>query len=115
MIVYGIPNCDTVAKTRRWLTANDVDFTFQNFKKDGIDKATIASWLNTIEWSALLNKRGTTYRKLSDEQKALLEEQNIELLIEYPSLMKRPVITFDKHVLLGFKEGVIALLEQEVK
>lgn len=112
--LYGIPNCDTVAKSRRWLTANDVDFEFHDFKKQGLDEKTVKAWLKHIDWSLLVNKRGTTYRKLSDAQKAQIEDQNIALLIEQPSLIKRPVWQLKQQVLVGFKEDVQKTLESEI-
>ena len=74
MILYGIKNCDTVKKARRWLDANDVAFDFHDVRADGLDQATIKSWLQNLSWEVLLNKRGTTWRKLEDPRKEQLDE-----------------------------------------
>ncbi len=106
MIVYGIKNCDTVKKARRWLEANDVAFTFHDFRADGLDKDTITSWLQTVSWEVLLNKRGTTWRKLDDPRKESLDEATaVELMLANPTLIKRPVVTIDQDCLVGFKEA----------
>ncbi len=106
MIVYGIKNCDTVKKARRWLDANDVAFDFHDVRADGLDKATIESWLQTVSWEVLLNKRGTTWRKLEDPRKETLDEAiAVELMLANPTLIKRPVVTVDQDCLVGFKEA----------
>jgi arsenate reductase len=106
MIVYGIKNCDTVKKARRWLDANDVTFDFHDFRADGLDQATIESWLQKVSWEVLLNKRGTTWRKLDDPRKDQLDETNaLELMLANPTLIKRPVVTVNDDCLVGFKEA----------
>jgi arsenate reductase len=106
MIVYGIKNCDTVKKTRRWLEANDVDFQFHDFRADGLEQATIESWLENVSWETLLNKRGTTWRKLEDPRKEqLTQEIAVELMLANPTLIKRPVVTNDNNCMVGFKEA----------
>ena len=105
MILYGIKNCDTVKKARRWLEANDVDYNFHDFRADGLDQATIESWLKTVSWEVLLNKRGTTWRKLEDQRKEQLDEAiAVELMLANPTLIKRPVVTANDDCLVGFKE-----------
>lgn len=106
MIVYGIKNCDTVKKARRWLEANDVAYTFHDFRADGLDKDTITSWLQSVSWEVLLNKRGTTWRKLDDPRKESLDEATaVELMLANPTLIKRPVATVDQDCVVGFKEA----------
>jgi arsenate reductase len=106
MIVYGIKNCDTVKKARRWLEANDVAFTFHDFRADGLDQTTIESWLENVSWEVLLNKRGTTWRKLEDPRKdALTQDIAVELMLANPTLIKRPVVTVNNDCLVGFKEA----------
>jgi len=106
MIVYGIKNCDTVKKARRWLEANDVAFDFHDFRADGLDKTTIASWLQKVSWEVLLNKRGTTWRKLEDPRKDNLDESvAVELMLANPTLIKRPVMTVNDDCIVGFKEA----------
>ncbi len=106
MILYGIKNCDTVKKARRWLDANDVAFDFHDFRVDGLDQATIESWLQKVSWEVLLNKRGTTWRKLDDPRKEVINEAiAIELMLSNPTLIKRPVVTVNNDCMVGFKEA----------
>ena len=106
MILYGIKNCDTVKKARRWLDANGVNFQFHDFRVDGLDQATVESWLETVSWETLLNKRGTTWRKLDDPRKEQLDQTiAIELMLANPTLIKRPVITNNSDCMVGFKEA----------
>lgn len=103
--LYGIKNCDTVRKARRWLEANGVDFQFHDFRADGLDEATINAWLTTVSWEVLLNKRGTTWRKLDDRRKEQLDQTTaIELMLENPTLIKRPVLSDNTDCIVGFKE-----------
>ena len=74
MIVYGIKNCDTVKKARQWLASQAIDYQFHDFRQDGLDRQTIENWLQSVDWTVLLNKRGTTWRKLDDPRKAELDE-----------------------------------------
>jgi len=106
MILYGIKNCDTVKKARRWLDANDVAFSFHDFRVDGLEQAMLESWLQYVSWETLLNKRGTTWRKLEDSRKdALTQDIAIELMLANPTLIKRPVVTTENDCLVGFKEA----------
>ena len=106
MILYGIKNCDTVKKARRWLEANDVAFIFHDVRADGLDKATVEAWLQKVSWEILLNKRGTTWRKLEDACKDNINEANaIELMLENPTLIKLPVVTVNDDCIVGFKEA----------
>lgn len=102
--MYGIPNCDTIKKAKTWLTDQGVEFDFHNYKKDGISEDKIRQWLKAVSWEELLNRRGTTWRKLDDSVKDNIDEQSaIQLMIEQPSIIKRPVLETDKKVLVGFK------------
>lgn len=106
MILYGIKNCDTVKKARRWLEANDVDFQFHDFRADGIEQQTIEAWLENVSWEVLLNKRGTTWRKLDDPRKEQLDQTiAIELMLANPTLIKRPVVINNNDCMVGFKEA----------
>lgn len=106
MILYGIKNCDTVKKARRWLEANDIAFQFHDFRVDGLDEKTINHWLTSVSWELLLNKRGTTWRKLDDPRKEQLDQATaIELMLENPTLIKRPVLSDDSDCMVGFKEA----------
>jgi Spx/MgsR family transcriptional regulator len=106
MIVYGIKNCDTVKKARRWLEANDVDFQFHDFRIDGLEQQTIEAWLEKVSWETLLNKRGTTWRKLEDPRKEQLDQHiAVELMLANPTLIKRPVVSNNGDCFVGFKEA----------
>jgi arsenate reductase len=105
MILYGIKNCDTVKKARRWLEANDVAFTFHDFRVEGLDEATIIGWLNTVSWETLLNKRSTSWKQLSDPRKDQLDQAiAIEFMLANPTLIKRPVLCDSAGCMVGFKE-----------
>ncbi|MFK8081809.1 MAG: ArsC family reductase [Granulosicoccus sp.] len=104
--VFGIPNCDTVKKARKWLDANDISYEFHDYKKKGIDKKTLKSWCKELGWDALLNRRGTTWRKLDESDKADVNETRaVDLMVEHTSMIKRPVIAHDGGLLLGFDEA----------
>ena len=106
--IYGIPNCETVRKARKWLDKNDVEHTFHDFKKAGVDRASLERWADRVGWEILLNRRGTTWRKLPDDEKADIErDKAIDLMQEHPSLIKRPVVEKQKgeRVLVGFTES----------
>lgn len=105
MIVYGIKSCDTVKKARRWLDAQAVTYQFHDFRKDGLTRQTIESWLHSVDWTVLLNKRGTTWRKLEDPRKESLDESTaVDLMLENPTLIKRPVVCDDAGCHIGFNE-----------
>lgn len=108
IVVYGIPNCETVKKTRLWLTAHAISYEFHDFKKAGVDRALLSSWLQDVALDLLLNRRGTTWRMLSDEVKAgaLDEECMLKLMVNSPSVIKRPVLVVDDRVqAVGFSEA----------
>jgi arsenate reductase len=105
MKLYGIKNCDTVKKARRWLDTNGVTYTFHDVRADGLDEATLRGWLDTVTWETLLNKRGTTWRQLDDPRKDhLTAVQAIELMLTHPTLIKRPVIETETQCTVGFNE-----------
>ena len=105
--LYGIPNCDTVKKARTWLTAQGHDFDFHDFKKQGLERAVAAAWLDKIDWEVLVNRKGTTWRKLTDERKAGVTDKAsaLELVLELPSVIKRPVLDRDGKFSVGFSES----------
>ena len=106
MILYGISNCDTVRKARKWLSERNVDHQYHDFRKDGLDQQTVKNWLDSVGMDVLLNKRGTTWRKLPEEEKTDLSDQRlIQLLVDNPTLIKRPVLITDQQILVGFKEA----------
>ncbi|NLR39603.1 arsenate reductase [Novosphingobium sp. ERW19] len=104
--VYGIPNCDTVKKARHWLDAHGIAFTFHDYKKQGADPARIADWIAKAGLDKVVNKAGTTYRKLDDAQKAALAGEGAPaVLAENTSVIKRPIVEHPGGLLVGFKEA----------
>ncbi len=110
LTLYGIPNCDTVKKARQWLDANGVAYDFHDYKKAGVPEAALADWVDTLGWEVLLNRRGTTFRKLSDDDKADIDAAKaVRLMIANPSIIKRPVVTtLEGEPLVGFDEAAWA-------
>lgn len=104
MTLYGIKNCDTVKKARRWLEDNGQEFTFHDVRTDGLDKTEVKRWLREAGFEVVVNKRSTTWKQLDDVQKDGLSEANsLDLLLANPTLIKRPVLTINDTVLVGFK------------
>ncbi|MCK9541687.1 MAG: arsenate reductase [Novosphingobium sp.] len=104
--VYGIPNCDTVKKARRWLDANGVAHTFHDYKKEGADAARLARWAGVVGWEMLLNRAGTTFRKLPEaDREGLNEAKAIAIMVANPSAIKRPVVEHPGGLLVGFREA----------
>lgn len=109
--IYGIPNCNTVKKTLNWFTDHQIEFEFHNFKKLGISTAKLDLWSQQVGWEALINKRGTTWKRLDLEQQNSINSKNsaFELMQEKTSVIKRPVIeTGSGAILLGFDESQLA-------
>lgn len=102
--LYGIPNCDTVKKARTWLADNGHEFTFHDFKKQGLDRATVAKWLEQLDWEVLVNRKGMTWRNLTDEQKAAVTDKAsaLDLMLSNPSVIKRPVLDRGGKFSVGF-------------
>ncbi|WP_394778252.1 ArsC family reductase [Undibacterium sp.] len=94
IVLYGIPNCDTVKKARTWLQDQQVEFVFHDFKKNGLERNTVETWLKHVSLDVLINRKGTTWRALSDEQKASAVDTDaaIALMLASPSIIKRPVL-----------------------
>lgn len=102
--VYGIPNCDTVKKARTWLAARGLDYTFHDYKKLGADPARLTAWVAAAGWEKVLNRAGTTFRKLADEDKADLDATKaVAVMAANPSTIKRPVVEYPGGLLVGFK------------
>ena len=109
MILYGIPNCDTMKKARAWLAEHAVEYQFHNYKKSGLDEATLRGWVAQVGWELLLNRRGMMWRKVSDAEKAAINEVSaIRLMLETPSMIKRPVLQHPAGILVGFKPAEYA-------
>ncbi|MEC5160387.1 MULTISPECIES: ArsC family reductase [unclassified Janthinobacterium] len=105
--LYGIPNCDTVKKARVWLADQQQAFTFHDFKKQGLERATVAQWLQHLQWEALVNRKGTTWRNLSEERKAAVVDADsaLELMLESPSVIKRPVLHDGQQFHVAFSDA----------
>lgn len=104
--LYGIPNCDTVKKARTWLDTHGVAYRFHDFRKQGIDATTLESWCAEFGFGKVLNQKGTTWRKLSEDQRSdLTQAKAIRLMQEHPSLIKRPLLDTGKRRVQGFSEA----------
>lgn len=104
--VYGIPNCDTVKKAREWLDAQGIAYTFHDYKKQGADTAKLKQWVAEAGWEKVLNRAGTTFRKLPEEDKADIDGASAVTIMEAnPSCIKRPVVEHSEGLLVGFKEA----------
>ena len=101
--MFGIPNCDTIKKARRWLQAEGIEYQFHDYKKEGVDASLLIRWCAAQGWEVLLNRRGTTWRKLPDDVKeGISEARAIALMVENPSMIRRPVLIFGDYVTVGF-------------
>jgi arsenate reductase (glutaredoxin) len=102
--LYGIPNCDTVKKARVWMDGNGIAYAFHDYKKTGADASRLAVWCDAKGWETLLNRAGTTFKKLPDADKAdLTQAKAIALMLGQPSMIKRPVVEYPGGLLVGFK------------
>lgn len=107
--MYGIPNCDTVKKARVWLEAKGVDYAFHDYKKAGIDRARLEAWVKELGWETVLNRAGTTFRKLPEADKANLDAAKaIDLMLAQPSMIKRPIVDLGGRRIAGFKPDIYA-------
>jgi arsenate reductase len=106
--IYGIPNCDTMKKARAWLESHGIAYAFHDYKTAGIDRARLETWSKKVGWETLLNRAGTTFRKLPELDKQGLDEKKaIALMLAQPSLIKRPVLDLgDGKLLVGFKPDI---------
>ena len=109
LTMYGIPNCDTIKKARKWLEARGVEYEFHDYKKNWIDEARLNRWIGEVGHEVLLNRRGTTWRKLSDEDKADIDDAKAaRLMAAHPSMIKRPLVEGAGDLIVGFDESVHA-------
>ncbi len=103
--IYGIRNCDTMKKARAWLDAHDIEYDFHDYKVSGVSRETLVRWAKVVGWEVLLNRAGTTFRKLPETAKSgLTEARAIHLMLEQPSMIKRPVLEHGKTLVVGFSE-----------
>ncbi len=107
LTLYGIPNCDTVKKARNYLDGRGISYQFHDYKKAGVTAADLERWSKVVGWEKLLNKAGTTFKKLLDADKADIDEAKaIALMVANPSMIKRPVVEGGKTLLVGFSPAV---------
>ncbi|MDX8411968.1 MAG: arsenate reductase [Mariprofundaceae bacterium] len=101
--IYGVPNCDTMKKARAWLAELGIDAVFHNYKKDGVSTQMLSAWCTRLDWEVLLNKRGTSWRRLPESARMDINKgKAIELMAAHPSLIKRPVLDVDGQLHAGF-------------
>lgn len=104
IVVYGIANCDTIKKARAWLKEHGVDYRFHDYKKAGIDADTLHGWVDKVGWEVLLNRRGMMWRKVPQQTRERIDQHSaIALMLETPSIIKRPVLVVGDRVIVGFK------------
>ena len=105
--IYGIKNCDTMKKARAWLDTHRVAYAFHDYKSEGIDKKRLEGWAKSVGWETLLNRAGTTFKKLPENQKeGLTAAKAIALMLEQPSMIKRPVLDLGGKLVVGFKPDI---------
>jgi arsenate reductase (glutaredoxin) len=105
--IYGIKNCDTMKKARAWLETHHVAYDFHDYKAEGIDRKRLEGWAKSVGWETLLNRAGTTFRKLPEKDKdALTQAKAIALMLEQPSMIKRPVLDVGGKLVVGFKPEI---------
>ena len=104
LTLHGIPNCDTIRKARKWLTEHDLDYTFHDYRKDGVPKTALKKWCAELGWEKVLNRRGTTWRKLDEKTKSSINQSKaLQLMQEHPAMIKRPLLVDGDDLILGFK------------
>ncbi len=104
--IYGITHCDTVKKARRWLDGHDIGYDFHDYRKNGLDRELLQSLESALGWDAMLNRRGTTWRKLPDSVKDGIDRESaLELMLENPAIIKRPILARGADLHLGFSDG----------
>lgn len=102
-ILFGIKNCDTVKRAKKWLNEHYIDYQFHDFREDGINDTVIRMWLNQLDYDSLLNKKSTTWRQLPESQKTdLCEQTAIQLMVANPTVIKRPVLITDEMIHVGY-------------
>ena len=110
--LYGISNCDTCRKAKNWFNENRITFDFFDFRKNELTQTKIETWIDSIGLDKLINRRGTTWRNLPDELRGQIHgPENVDVLNQFPTLMKRPIIEIDDHFLVGFDTSVIKQIQ----
>lgn len=106
VLLYGIPNCDTVKKARAWLDAKGIAYAFHDYKKAGITAGKLKGWCERLGWETVINRAGTTFKKLPDSARVSLDQPKaIGLMLEQPSMIRRPIVEHRGGLLVGFKEA----------
>lgn len=106
MTLFGIKNCDTVRKARKWIETHQLPVNFHDFREDGLAQKDLQHWCNTAGWETVFNRRSTSFRALSDAEKTNIDEAKaIQLMLTHPTLIKRPVLVVAEQVLVGFNEA----------
>jgi arsenate reductase (glutaredoxin) len=104
--MYGIKNCDTIKKAKKWLEANEISYVFHDYRQQGLSETWLREVLDHHDWEIILNKRGTTYRQLSDDIKNSLDKESaISQLLEHPAMIKRPILEVEGNYYVGFKDA----------
>ena len=104
VILYGIKNCDSVKKAKKWLESSGIQYNFHDFKENGIDRSNVETWLNSLGWESVVNRRSTSWKALDPEVRNKMDyDTAIEVILEYPTLIKRPVTEAEEVLLVGFK------------
>ena len=107
--IHGIKNCDTMKKARAWVEANGVAYAFHDYKAAGIERGKLEGWERLVGWEVLLNRAGTTFKKLPDGDKVGIDAKKaVDLMLAQPSMVKRPVLVVGNQILVGFKPEVYA-------
>jgi len=108
IIIYGIPNCNSIKKTLDWCNTHKINYTFHNYKKEGIHIDRLAAWCKVLGWEVVFNKKGTTWKSIAEQHKNLTEKKAIEIMLKNTSIIKRPIIEKGKKILVGFDEALLA-------
>ena len=104
--VYGIANCDTIKKAKKWLDRENIEYRFHDYRKQGLDADLLRKWVAHLGWESLLNRRGTTWRKLPDDVKNNINSDSaIEIMLENPAIIKRPLLIKGDSMMLGFNDS----------
>ena len=105
-VLYGISNCDTIKKAKNWLVKHQIEFSFHDFRKSGLDPMLLQQWVKELGYEPLLNKRGTTWRQLAAERKDTIDASSaIEIMLDNPAIIKRPVLIHGEQTLVGFSDA----------
>jgi Spx/MgsR family transcriptional regulator len=108
-LMYGIPNCNTIKKARAWLEERGIDYQFHDYRKAGTDPAQLQAWIDEFGWDRIVNTRGMTWRKLDEDTRASMNpEAALQLMLDKPSIIKRPLLVVGDQQILGFDEAAYA-------